>query len=49
VKLLKELWQPSGLGDTFGYRVILSFSTRSGDGFLTLGRLEMRLLLRNTA
>jgi hypothetical protein len=37
VKLLKELVQPGGLGDTISHCVILSFSTGSGDGILTLG------------
>jgi len=37
MKLLKQLAQPSSLGDTIGHGAILSLGTGSGDSSLTLG------------
>ena len=38
VKLVKKLTEPGSLSNTIGHGAILSFSTGTGDGVLTLGR-----------
>ena len=48
MKLLEELAQPSSFGDTVGHYAILGFSTRSGDGVLSLGGQGDEVVPRGT-